>query len=157
MQIVSRLNHIGGGAQIPHRIITHCVAEFVDDGTQIQWAPDFETRIGLSAHYYVTPSGVIIQQREDHLMAWHAKGHNENTIGIEWMVPGIHDYESFLQTIKQKWVGEGQFNAGVALYKRLSVLHNIEANQRHSDVDPQRKKDPGAGFPWDQLLYVVGL
>ena len=157
MEIVKNINGKGGGTQIPRRIITHSIGEFIDDGQLIQWAPDFISRIGLSAHYFITPSGVVIQQRQDRLMAWHAKGHNQGTIGIEWMVPGIHDYDSFLQKITEDWVGEKQFSAGVELYKDLVRKHAIEANQRHSDIDPQRKKDPGSGFPWEALNNVIGL
>lgn len=157
MHIVSRTNQRGGGAQIPHQIITHAVGEFVvdpDRGTH--WAPDYETILGLSAHYYITPSGVVIQQREDHKKAWHALGNNDGTIGIEWMVKGVHDYGTFLHKIKEDWVTEDQFNAGVELYKQIMGNHSIEINQRHSDVDPRRKKDPGSGFPWEALLNVIG-
>ena len=157
MQIVRRFNHIGGGAQIPRRVITHAIGEFVDDGTKIMWAPDLIEKLGLSVHYFITPTGTIVQQREDCLRAWHAKGNNENTIGIEWMVPGIHNWDNFLKTIKTEWVSEKQFNSGLELYKHLNKIHGIEAHQRHSDIDPQRKQDPGKGFPWEQLNHALGI
>ena len=154
--IVKRHNSNGGGNHTPTEIITHVEGEFINDGERIEWAPDFETRIGLSVHYYITPSGVIIEQRPPELIAYHAKGHNTGTIGVGWLLSGVHTYETLIQATKTHWVTDAQCTWGVWLYRHLMKQYGIHSFARHSDIDPKRRWfDPGEGFPWDWLMEQV--
>lgn len=135
-------------------VIMHAMGEYIGN----QYAPDFLDSIKLSAHVLVTPSGSIIKCREDTEVAWHAKGFNSNSLGVEFLVPGHHDYGTFLDTIAQPgWLTPEQFDAGVNLVAAWAYKYGLNGDQlvRHSDIDPDRKKDPGAGFPWEELRSKV--
>ena len=70
--------------QTPNKIVVHAMGEFINN--KPAWA--FLESIGLSAHIFVTPSGVIVRSRKDRQGAWHAKGFNTDSLGIEFLVPG---------------------------------------------------------------------
>lgn len=144
----------GGASQIPNRIIVHAMGEFIK-GPDTLWAPEFLKKINLSAHVLITPSGVNIRCRADDLTSWHAKGNNTCTLGIEILVPGEHDYGSFLSKIKTDWVTKPAFDASVSQVRRWIDLYDIDEIARHSDIDPNRKKDPGEGFKWEKFLRAL--
>ena len=110
----------------------------------------------VSAHYLIKKNGDLINLVPDLYEAWHAgkstwkktKSLNKYSIGIEIHNPG-HDnnYEefSFRQiTILKKLIKQ--------LIKRYNIkLENILG---HSDIAPERKKDPGEKFPWKKLAKV---
>jgi len=86
----------------------------------------------------------------DSYLAWHAgksvwKKHNflnKLSIGIELDNPGHdHGYQSFkLMQIKSL----------ISLIKKLKTKYQIKKENvlGHSDIAPERKKDPGEKFPW---------
>ena len=74
---------------VPDRIVVHAIGEFIDTDPHDYYCVDFLAKLGLSAHAFVTPSGVVIRSVPDHEEATHAKSHNRNTLGIEFMVPGL--------------------------------------------------------------------
>lgn len=135
----------------PQNIVIHAIGEFVGG----MFAPDFLRSVELSAHALVTPSGVIINTRADKYGAYHARGHNLNSLGIEVMVGGVHDYGSFLKAIKTDWVTPQQFDATVELVRLWRNKHGIDNVVRHSDIDPGRKHDPGEGFAWERFLKAI--
>ena len=135
----------------PTQIVIHAMGEFVGG----MFAPDFLRSIELSAHALVTPSGVVIQTRADQYGAYHAKGHNITSLGVEILVGGVHDYTSFVKAIKTDWVTPQQFEATAELVREWRSKHGINAIVRHSDIDPGRKVDPGAGFHWERFLKAV--
>lgn len=141
------------------KIVIHAMGEFIENGEIDYYAPDFLRKIGLSAHFFVTPSGVIIQGRDANNIAWHAKGYNYETIGIEILVPGLHTYETFLDTIVEpEWYTKIQFEEAINLVKYLKrQISSLTDNWliRHSDLSPTRKKDPGKGFPWEDFCRKV--
>ena len=142
----------GGGALEPTMIIVHAMAEFIDTNAQDYYAPEWLEKLGLSAHVLVTPSGVAIQGRDFELEAWHAKDHNDKALGIELLVPGLHTYETFIRAISvPNWPAEPQYLVAIAVIREWIEKYNIPRSdvQRHSDVSPGRKVDPGSGFPWD--------
>lgn len=152
MQIAQIPSSIGFHKQYAKRILIHSMAEYLELGDRDLHAADFLEQAGLSAHYLVTPSGVVIQTRQDTQGAYHARGFNEDSIGIEFLVPGVHTYATFLESIKKPYLHDQQYAAGVNLVSHLVNKYGIEDIKRHSDVDPGRKKDPGEGFPWIQFL-----
>lgn len=137
--------------QPPKRIIIHAMGEFINN----QFAPDFLRSVELSAHALVTPSGVVIRTREDMQGAYHARSHNIDTLGVEVLVSGVHDYGTFLKAIQRDWVTPEAFGALVELVGGWREQHGIEAVLRHSDIDPDRKNDPGVGFQWERFLKEI--
>ena len=140
-------------------IVVHAMSEYImHDGKEL-YAPHFLNKIGLSCHYMVLPHGGIMECSDpENRIAWHAKGFNENSVGIELLVPGLHDYESFLDAIKKpKWSGMHQRQSLVKLtYNLFSKFGNDLQVVRHSDIDPENKKDPGEGFQWDWFMKIIG-
>ena len=110
-------------------------------------------KTNVSAHYFIKKNGEIINLVPDLYEAWHAgksswkkvKSLNKDSIGIEIQNQGHeYKYEKFFpkQIISLKGLlGE--------LIKMYSInLNNILG---HSDIAPERKKDPGENFPWKNL------
>ena len=112
-----------------------------------------DSRSKVSAHYFIKDDGKIINLVPDLYEAWHAgksswknlKKLNRYSIGIEINNPGHdHGYRKF----KDKQIS--------ALKKLLSNLTNKYKIKNcnilgHSDIAPDRKKDPGEKFPWKDL------
>ena len=107
----------------------------------------------VSCHYYINKKGQIIQMVPDLYVAWHAgksfwkndKNLNKNSIGIEISNPGHdHGYKKFT---------EKQIETLINLSKKLIKNYSIKRKNilGHSDIAPDRKKDPGEKFPWKDL------
>ena len=114
----------------------------------------------VSSHYLIKKSGEIIKLVPDTYIAWHAgksswkryKSLNKNSIGIEITNPG-HEFNYRKYSIKQ-------ISSLLKLSKFLIKKYNINPKNilGHSDVAPDRKKDPGEKFPWKYLAKnKVGL
>ena len=108
----------------------------------------------VSCHYFIKKNGEIIQMLPDLYIAWHAglskwKNYNllnKNSLGIEIHNPGHqHGYKSFTKE---------QIKSLIYLLKKLIKKYRVNKKNilGHSDVAPERKKDPGEKFPW-QLLF----
>ena len=107
----------------------------------------------VSSHYLIKNNGEILTLVPDAYIAWHAgisswKNYvslNKYSIGIEISNPG-HDY-------KYKKFNYKQINSIVKLSKFLIKKYKIKSNfvLGHSDISPNRKKDPGEKFPWYYL------
>ena len=104
----------------------------------------------VSCHYFIKKNGDIIRMVPDSYVAWHAgksnwKKHNflnKLSIGIELDNPGHdHGYQPF----KLK-----QIKSLKKLIKKLKSKYKIKKENvlGHSDIAPERKKDPGEKFPW---------
>ena len=114
----------------------------------------------VSSHYLIKNSGEIITLVPDLYIAWHAgkslwgkyKFLNKNSIGIEISNPGHQfNYKKF---------SNKQIIALLRLSKFLIKKYNISQENilGHSDIAPDRKKDPGEKFPWKYLSKnKVGL
>ncbi len=107
----------------------------------------------VSAHYFIKNNGEIINLVPDLYEAWHAgksrwnnyKSLNKNSIGIEIHNPGhLYNYKNF---------SSRQLNSLKFLLKKLIKKYkiNIKNILGHSDIAPERKKDPGEKFPWKKL------
>ena len=112
---------------------------------------DYNSKV--SSHYFIKNSGKILNLVPDLYVAWHAgkskwkkfDSLNKYSIGIEINNPG-HEF------------GYNKFNSKQinSLKKLLSFLiqkYNIKLVNvlGHSDIAPDRKKDPGEKFPWEKL------
>jgi len=107
----------------------------------------------VSCHYFIKKNGEILNLVPDLYISWHAgvsswknyKSLNKNSIGIEISNPGHeYGYEKFTQK---------QINSVLKLSKFLIKKYNIKSKfiLGHSDISPDRKKDPGEKFPWYYL------
>ena len=119
--------------------------------TAIERLTDIKSRV--SAHYLIKQNGEIITLVPDLYTAWHAgksvwknySSLNKDSIGIEIVNPG-HD-------INYKKFSIIQLAALVKLSKFLIKKYRINSKNilGHSDIAPERKKDPGEKFPWKLL------
>ena len=107
---------------------------------------------GLSAHALIDPTGAVILTHDTGRKAWHAKNHNSDTLGVEFLVPGAHDYASFIAEMEKPYLPGAAFVAGVELLRQWCDEFEIEDIQTHAQIDPRRKKGPGAGFPFDRMI-----
>jgi len=107
----------------------------------------------VASHYFITRSGKIINLVPDLYIAWHAgvsswknlNSLNKNSIGIEITNPGHQfGYKKF---------SKKQINSLINLSKFLIKKYKINKKNilGHSDIAPDRKKDPGEKFPWEYL------
>ena len=114
----------------------------------------------VSCHYFIKKNGSIINLVPDLYVSWHAgishwkklKNLNKFSIGIEIQNPG-HQYGYKNFNMKQ-------INSIKYLSLNLAKKYNLRKEHYlgHSDVAPDRKKDPGEKFPWEILSkYKIGL
>ena len=107
----------------------------------------------VSSHYFIKSDGNIINMVPELFEAWHAgKSYwrdfrllNKYSIGIEIHNPGHdHGYKKF---------NSRQIISLKKLLKYLIKKYKIKLNNilGHSDIAPNRKKDPGEKFPWRDL------
>jgi len=110
-------------------------------------------RSKVSSHYLIKNNGEILTLVPDLYVAWHAgfsywknfKFINKNSIGIEISNPG-HDN-------KYNKYNKKQIRSVLKLTKFLIKKYKIKSKfiLGHSDISPDRKKDPGEKFPWKYL------
>ena len=107
----------------------------------------------VSSHYFIKSDGNIINMVPELFEAWHAgKSYwkdfrllNKYSIVIEVHNPGHdHGYKKF---------NSRQIISLKKLLKYLIIKYKIKLNNilGHSDIAPNRKKDPGEKFPWRDL------
>lgn len=135
----------------PTAIVIHAIGEYLRLKDEDIYAPRFLRSRGESAHAFISPSGEVIVARSNDQIAWHARaqGFNFKSIGVEFMVPGAHTWETFRKTIQTDWVREIQYKAGVDFVRSILGHYPVSEIVQHSTIDPDNKVDPGDGFPWE--------
>lgn len=142
----------------------------------IRWLASPDSQV--SCHYVVDEDGRITQMVAEDRRAWHAGAAcwacetdiNSVSIGIEIAHPG-HPWD--LARLPDADPAEpapvhpgyvdfpaAQIEAVTALARDIVVRHRIRPERvlAHSDVAPERKRDPGEKFPWARLAAAgVGL
>ena len=122
----------------------------------IQRLTDVKSKV--SSHYFIKNNGAVITLVPELYVSWHAgisswknyKSINKHSIGIEISNPG-HDN-------KYKKFSKKQIHSILKLSKHLIKKYKIKFVLGHSDIAPDRKKDPGEKFPWEYLSkHRVGL
>jgi len=107
----------------------------------------------VSCNYLIKTNGEIVTMVPDLFIAWHAgksswknyESLNRNSIGIEITNPGhSYGYKKFTNS---------QITSLIKLSKFLIKKYKIDLKYilGHSDIAPERKKDPGEKFPWKYL------
>ncbi len=114
----------------------------------------------VSCHYFIKRNGSIILMVPEIYEAWHAgksswkkdKSLNKKSIGVEISNKG---HQFGYQVFSKK-----QIQSLIRLSKFLIKKYTIRKTKilGHSDVAPNRKKDPGEKFPWENLSkYKIGI
>ena len=107
----------------------------------------------VSAHWLIDENGLIYKLVEEKNIAWHAgvsswrgiKNINLNSIGIELVNEGHeYNYRSFKE--KQMISLESLL---IGIIKKYKIEPALVLG--HSDIAPNRKKDPGELFDWKRL------
>jgi len=112
---------------------------------------DFKSEV--SCNYLIKKNGEIVTMVPDLYISWHAgkslwkkyQSLNKNSIGIEITNPGHrHGYKRF---------SNSQIRSLIKLSRSLIKKYKINLKNilGHSDIAPERKKDPGEKFPWEYL------
>ena len=107
----------------------------------------------VATHYLIKKNGEIVNMVPDLYIAWHAgvsswKNRNllnKSSIGVEITNSGHQfSYEKF---------SKKQIHSLINLSKILIKKYKIKKENflGHSDIAPDRKKDPGEKFPWKYL------
>ncbi len=107
----------------------------------------------VSSHYLIKNNGEILTLVPDLYVAWHAgesswkkyKSINKYSIGIEISNSG-HEYS--YKKFSKKQI-ESILKLSTYLIKKYKIKSNFILG--HSDIAPDRKKDPGEKFPWKYL------
>tara|TARA_B100000035_G_scaffold295008_1_gene285730 strand:- start:6 stop:749 length:744 start_codon:yes stop_codon:yes gene_type:complete len=107
----------------------------------------------VSSHFFIKNNGEILKLIPEQYIAWHAgisfwknyKSLNKYSIGIEISNQG--------HNIKYKKFSKKQILSILKLSKYLIKKYKISSRfiLGHSDISPDRKKDPGEKFPWKYL------
>jgi len=171
MTIVDVPNSNHGRKRLPNEIqffVVHAHAEWVVDlnndaglGKGRIWhCTDWLRAIGLSCHAWCMPDGRIVREVDSWRKAFHARGFNRVSIGMEFVVPGVWTYDK----LHRAWdSGEPaelypdiQIEAGLDWFRARADEHDIPRTtstiRTHRQLDPQRKLDPGEQFPWPAFV-----
>ncbi len=144
-------NERHGGAR-PTLIILHATElSQAIDAERIYLDPAGDKTAGpISAHYMIDYDGSVTQFVDEEKRAWHAgksywKGEtdiNSVSIGIELQNNGEEEFP------------QKQIEVLAALCKDIMRRHDIPCENilGHSDIAPDRKKDPGLHFPWEGFI-----
>lgn len=136
-------------AQIEHLILHYTDTKSAQDAIDILISP--ERRV--SAHYVLAEDGTLFNLVDESKRAWHAgvsywrgkENLNASSIGIEIVNPGhLYGYRPFT---------EEQYKVLIPLCQRIKSQYQISDINiiGHSDIAPDRKKDPGELFDWALL------
>lgn len=124
-------------------------------GDAQKWKKYFEKEKDISIHYIVDRTGTVAASIDEDRIAWHAKGRNARSIGIELTNngDGVEEYP------------EVQIAALKKLVNEIKSRHSDVTNQniiKHSDIDKRTfecagkdeklKRDPGPQFPYDDFI-----
>lgn len=150
-------------------LIIHSHAEWVidtqDDGGKgrgfVWHCTDWLRAIGLSCHAWCLPDGRIVREVDSWNIAYHARGFNDRSIGMEFVVAGVLSYAEFLNAMDQPpdagLYSDAQYESGAGWYAARIREHGLSVSQidTHMGIDPERKHDPGRAFDLPRFLQMV--
>ena len=115
---------------------------------------DYKSKV--SAHYFIKKNGKIINLVPDFMRL----GMQENQIGkifnlLNRYSIGIEIQNSGHENLYEKYSNK-QMNSVKKLLRFLTKKYKVNCKNilGHSDIAPNRKKDPGEKFPWKELAKV---
>jgi len=155
-------------------VVIHCT-ELPDLATAREYGEKvhhLESGTGNSGHWYIDRDGRIVEYVPPGRIAHHVRGHNRHSIGIELVNRGRwpHWLDSRHQEMDEPYP-PAQI---VSLRELVAFLYGTLPSLRwiagHEELDTEevpasdnpalrvrRKRDPGALFPWGEVLPGVGL
>ena len=113
-------------------------------------------RSKVSAHYFIKKNGKIINLVPDLYEAWHAgKSNWKNIQSLNRYSIGVEIQNSGHENLYEKYSNK-QMNSVKKLLRFLTKRYRVNCKNilGHSDIAPNRKKDPGEKFPWKKLAKV---
>lgn len=129
-----------GGWQVPTEIIMHHTVT-----PTVKSAINALKARGLSYHYLIDKDGSIYELVDPNFKAWHAKGYNNNTIGISFVCGG-----------KYGPVNEEQHKASIWLINYLKTKHPINSLTGHKYRSAHGKIDP-EGYDFERVAKETGI
>ena len=157
----------------PKGVIIHSMAEYLKMDNGPMKAHDFLKSVRLSVHGFIHPDGTYEKMIKSPRRAHHAgtsnwnglKHLNSHYLGFELLVPGTHNYGSFLKAIKKPGTyTQAQFDRAVEVCKYWIKTYKIPLDNiiRHSDCSGDHvrgkgkgKSDPGAAFDWNAFKEAL--
>ena len=115
---------------------------------------DYKSKV--SAHYFIKRNGKIINLVPDLYEAWHAgKSNWKNIQSLNRYSIGVEIQNSGHENSYEKYSNK-QINSVKKLLRFLTKRYRVNCKNilGHSDIAPNRKKDPGEKFPWKELAKV---
>ena len=115
---------------------------------------DYKSKV--SAHYFIKRNGKIINLVPDLYEAWHAgKSNWKNIQSLNRYSIGVEIQNSGHENLYEKYSNK-QMNSVKKLLRFLTKRYRVNCKNilGHSDIAPNRKKDPGEKFPWKELAKV---
>ena len=115
---------------------------------------DYKSKV--SAHYFIKRNGKIINLVPDLYEAWHAgKSNWKNIKSLNRYSIGVEIQNSGHENLYEKYSNK-QMNSVKKLLRFLTKKYRVNCKNvlGHSDIAPNRKKDPGEKFPWKELAKV---
>ena len=115
---------------------------------------DYKSKV--SAHYFIKKNGKIINLVPDLYEAWHAgKSNWKNIQSLNRYSIGVEIQNSGHENLYEKFSNK-QMNSVKKLLRFLTKRYRVNCKNilGHSDIAPNRKKDPGEKFPWKKLAKV---
>ena len=115
---------------------------------------DYKSKV--SAHYFIKKNGKIINLVPDLYEAWHAgKSNWKNIQSLNRYSIGVEIQNSGHENLYEKFSNK-QMNSVKKLLRFLTKRYRVNCKNilGHSDIAPNRKKDPGEKFPWKELAKV---
>ena len=110
----------------------------------------------VSAHYFIKKNGETLNLVPDLYEAWHAgKSNWKNVQSLNYYSIGVEIQNSGHENFYEKY-SNMQINSLKKLLKFLKKRYRVNCKNilGHSDISPNRKKDPGEKFPWKELAKV---
>ena len=110
----------------------------------------------VSAHYFIKKNGKILNLVPDLYEAWHAgKSNWKNIQSLNRYSIGVEIQNSGHENLFEKF-SNNQMNSVKKLLRFLTKRYRINCKNilGHSDIAPNRKKDPGEKFPWKELAKI---
>lgn len=156
-------------------VVLHAIGEWVVDytnaggkGQNYTWhCTDWLRAIGRSCHAFCMPDGRLVREVDSAYKAWHCKGSNSRSVGIEFVLPGVWPYGKFqaaMQGKRDAAYTDAQIRAGAEWVSDRMIEHEIELSiggnseaviRSHSVIAPGLKFDPGVPFPIASFRTVV--